>query len=240
MKSLLSVLSLVIGLSSFCQAQQPTAEEIIAGAKMSAILQQADLTGSMSNSRAKVNIALFLRNQDIQFQYWEGKDWKKFHMQMNDDKCRLLEMVNGKQQDFPTSRIAMPIAGTDLTFEDLAMRFFYWKKPVLEGVERVGTHNCWKIRLNNPGVGGAYQVMYVWVHQKYGAFMKIEGFNREGKILKRFEVTDVMSIKSATGASVYTLKQMNVSTLNPSNGRSVSLTKLIFEEPKMLAPKGPR
>jgi hypothetical protein len=33
---------------------------------------------------------------------------------------------------------------------------------------------------------------------------------------------------------------MNVSTLNPENGRALSQTKLIFDAPKSVAPKGPR
>lgn len=240
MKFLTPIISFALML--LCQAQQaPNAEQIIGGAKMVAALQQADLEGEMSRGRDKVSVALFLRNKDIQFQYWQSNAWQKFHLRMNDDVCELFEMINGKQAKFPLNRLASPIAGMDLSYEDLAMRFFYWKKPILEGSERVGVHNCWKIRLNNPGQGGAYQVMYVWVHQKYGAFMKIEGFNRQGQILKRFEVTDVMNIgKNAAGQEIYTLKQMNVSTMNPANGRTLSQTKLIFNKPALAAPGGPR
>lgn len=217
------------------------AEQIIGGAKMVAALQQADLEGTMSRDRDKVPVALFLRNKDIQFQYWQADAWQKFHLRMNDDLCELFEMIDDKQAKFPLSRLATPIAGMDLSYEDLAMRFFYWKNPVLEGAERVGVHNCWKIRLNNPGQGGAYQVMYVWVHQKYGAFMKIEGFDRQGKILKRFEVIEVMNIgKNAAGQEVYTLEQMNVSTMNPATGRVLSQTKLIFKKPAAAGLKGPR
>lgn len=242
MKRILSLLGVISLLSPAVQAQeQPSAEQIIAGTKMVAALQQADLTGTMTCGRNKVPVALFLRQKDIQFQVFEANAWKAFHMRLNDDSCQLFEMVNGKQKNFPAANIAKPIAGTDLSYEDLAMRFFYWKNPKLEGTERVGVHNCWKIRLNNPGQGGAYQVMYVWVHQKYGAFMKIEGFNRQGQILKRFEVTDVMNIgKDAKGVAIYTLKQMNVNTMNPTNGRVTSLTKVIFENPKNMGNKGPR
>jgi hypothetical protein len=188
--------------------EAPDARQIIGGAKMVAALQQADLEGTMSRGHNKVPVALFLRNKDIQFQYWQTDAWRKFHLRMNDDLCELFEMINDQQAKFPVSRLATPIAGMDLSYEDLAMRFFYWKNPVLEGAERVGVHNCWKIRLNNPGQGGAYQVMYVWVHQKYGAFMKIEGFNRQGQILKRFEVIEVMNIgKNPAGQEVYTLEQ---------------------------------
>ena len=240
MKTAICLLCSVLSVSA-CAQEAPNAEQIIGGAKMVASLQQADLEGNMTRDRTKVPVALFLRNHDIQFQYYENKAWQKFHLRMKDDVCDLFEMINNKESKFPINKLATPIAGTDLSYEDLAMRFFYWKKPILEGTERVGVHNCWKIRLNNPGQGGAYQVMYVWVHQKYGAFMKIEGFNRQGGILKRFEVSEVMSIgKNAQGVEIYTLKQMNVSTMNPTNSRAISQTKLIFNQPALVAPKGPR
>lgn len=240
MKRLIVLCAVVFSLLVRAQ-DAPDAEQIIGGAKMVAALQQADLEGTMSRGSDKVPVALFMRNKDIQFQYWQTNAWQKFHLRMNDDICELFEMINHKQANFPLSRLATPIAGMDVSYEDLAMRFFYWKKPVLEGSERVGVHNCWKIRLNNPGQGGAYQVMYVWVHQKYGAFMKIEGFNRQGQILKRFEVIEVMNIgKNSAGQEVYTLEQMNVSTMNPVNGRALSQTKLIFKKPAQIGPKGPR
>ncbi len=236
-----AVLALASGIPAYAQQAATNAEQIIGTAKMIAALQQSDLKGNMINGRTKIPVVLFLRQENIQFQVWEADKWKAFHLRMNDENCDLLEMIGNKQSKFPVAKIANPIAGTDLSYEDLAMRFFYWKKPILEGTERVGVHNCWKIRLNNPGQGGAYQVMYVWVHQKYGAFMKIEGFNRNGQILKRFEVTDVMNIgKDASGTDIYTLKQMNVKTMNPANGRAASETKLIFDKPETVAPKGRR
>jgi hypothetical protein len=236
-----AVVALASGIPAYAQQAAPNAEQIIGTAKMIAALQQSDLKGNMINVRTKIPVVLFLRQENIQCQVWEADKWKAFHLRMNDENCDLLEMIGNKQSKFPVAKIANPIAGTDLSYEDLAMRFFYWKKPILEGTERVGVHNCWKIRLNNPGQGGAYQVMYVWVHQKYGAFMKIEGFNRNGQILKRFEVTDVMNIgKDASGTDIYTLKQMNVKTMNPANGRAASETKLIFDKPQTVAPKGRR
>jgi hypothetical protein len=46
--------------------------------------------------------------------------------------------------------------------------------------------------------------------------------------------------KNPAGQEVYTLEQMNVSTMNPANGRVLSQTKLIFKKPISVGPKGPR
>jgi negative regulator of sigma E activity len=233
---------LTLAMLAPCKAQNPSARQILDGAKMVAALQQADLEGTMTKSRVSVPIGLFLREKNIQFQYSDGKKWSIFHMRMSDANCELFRMDGGKQVKFAEKQLAEPIMGTDLTYEDLSFRFFYWKDPTLEGEENVGVHGCYKLRINNPGVGGAYHVMYVWVHRKFGAFMKIEGFDKQGKPLKRFLVTDVMQIgKDPQGQAIYSLQQMNVSSLNPENGRVLSETKLLFNKPKNVkAPAGPR
>lgn len=233
-KIIIAALSLLT--FSHAQDAKPNAVQIIQTARMATALQQAELQGTLTNDQTKVPVALFLKGRDIQFQYFDSKNWVPFHLRLNDDSYDLFEIVGDKTIPFSEKKIATPIMNTDLTYEDLAMRFFYWKNPILEGEERVSSHNCYKIRLNNPGKSGAYSVIYVWVHTKFGAFMKIEGFDKQGKPLKRFVVDSVQNI----GGDVYTLEQMSVSTLNPNNGRELSRTKVVFEKPKVQKLKGPR
>jgi Outer membrane lipoprotein-sorting protein len=226
------LLAVFMFVSSLIHAEEaaPSAEQIISRAKMSAVLQQADLAGNLIKDRTKTPVTLFLRSNNIQMQVFEKNQWNGFHMRMEDAECDLFRVIDQKTVKFPTDQIAQPIANTDLTYEDLAMRFLYWPKPSLEGSERVGAYDCWKIRVNNPGQSGAYKVVYVWVHRKFGAFMKIEGFNRQGQKIKSFEVDSVQKIKVDT----YTLKQMTVNTINPTSNRIASQTKVVFDESKVL------
>lgn len=210
-----------------------SASQIIERARIGATLQSTDLSGQISKGRNKTPVTLFLRNQDIQFTTGAGKE--RFHMRLGDGKHELFEMDDkGKQGAFPKGKLSQSIAGSDLTYEDLSLRFFYWPNPKLEGEERVDIHNCWKIRLNNPGKSGDYAVMYVWIHKEYGAFMKIEGFDRQGKQLKQFTVDEVMKLPDGG----YTVKKVQVSSYK--DGRRSGVSSLEFDKPKKAGPQGLR
>ncbi len=229
-------------LVSSAHAQQPDANAILQGARISATLTQLDkaepLKGNLSKDGKKSPIALFLDGKNIQFQFNENNTWRVFHMRLADEKYDLFEMIDGKTQDFPAGKITQPIAGTDLTYEDLALRFFYWPNPKFEAQEDVGGQPCYKLRIDKPkGSPGKYEVVYIWVHTKFGAFMRIRGHDKNGGLVKEFQVEDVMKVAD----NVWTLRKMQVATCDPANGgRRVSITDVTFEAPKKLAPRGLR
>lgn len=110
-------------------AQQPDASQILEGARLSATLTKLDegLAGNLRKGSTNIPITLFLKGKDIQFQYAENKtDWRVFHMNIGDENFKMFEIVGGKNKDIPAEKIVQPIAGTDLTYEDLSLRFFYW------------------------------------------------------------------------------------------------------------------
>ena len=214
---------------------QVDAAAVVAAARMSAAEQQSDLSGSIRKGRTKTPLMLFLRGKNIQFQYQEGGKWEAFHIRLDDKKCELREIVDGKTKYFDSKKLVQPVAGTDLNYEDLALRFFYWPNPKYEGDERVNGQDCHKIRLNNPGRSGRYTVVYLWVHKKFGAFMRIRGHDRSGKLLKEFEVSSVMNI----GGGRYTLREMKVDTMNDA-GRVAGSTTVEFDKPKKADPGGLR
>ncbi len=211
---------------------KPDAAVIMAQARMSATLQQTDLHGVIRKDSARTKVSLFLRGQNIQFALDEGK--QRFHIRMGDEAASLLEMIDGKEVAFDRRKLVQPLAGSDLTYEDLAFRFFYWPRPVLEGTESVKGETCYKIRLNNPGEGGNYAVVYVWIHSKFGAFMQVRGHDKQGTLLKEFRVEEVMAI----GGGAYTLKKMRVNTMR--DGRVAGITYLEFDKPQKAGPQGLR
>jgi Outer membrane lipoprotein-sorting protein len=223
-------------------AQLPDANAILQGARLSATLVQLDKTapleGSLNKDGHKIPIALFLDGKNIQFQFKDNDGpYKIFHMRLADDKYDLFEVINGETKDFPAAKLVQPIAGTDLTYEDLALRFFYWPNPKIEGTEDVGGQPCYKLRINKPkGSAGRYEVVYVWVHTKFGAFMKIRGHDKTGGLVKEFQVEDIMKVAD----NVWTLRKMQVATHDSATGKRLSITKLTFDAPKKLQPRGLR
>ncbi len=219
------------------KAQAPDPERILEGARLSAALTELDgpLEGSLSHNGSKTPIAIFLKGKNIQFQFQEGGKWRVFHLRLNNEEYELFEIINGKTVDFPRKKLTESIAGTDLTYEDLALRFFYWPAPKLEGLEKIGTEDTYKLRLDKPaGAAGAYFAVYVWVHQKFGAFMKINGHGKNGEKLKEFKVEEVMKVSD----KVWTLQKMQVSSYK--GGRRVSITDMNLNKPSKGSLKGLR
>lgn len=234
-------IALALALCSHAAAQAPNAQQILEGARISATLTKLDegLNGNLHKGSSNVPITLFLKGKDIQFQFSENKSpWRVFHMRIGDEAFNLFEIVNGKTIEFAAAKIIEPIAGTDLTYEDLALRFFYWPNPQLEGTEDVGGQPCYKLRIDKPkGSSGRYEVVYVWVHTKFGAFMRIRGHDKNGGLVKEFQVEEVMPVAD----KVWTLRKMQVATCDPNNGgRRVSITDMTFDAPKKAGPKGVR
>ena len=232
----------ILSISSLpTQAQQPSASQILEGARLSATLTQLDegLTGNLQKKGGNIPVTLFLKGKDIQFQFSENKgQWRVFHMRMGDEAFNLFEITDGKTIEFPPEKIIQPIAATDLTYEDLALRFFYWPNPKLEGTEDVSGQPCYKLRIDKPkGSSGRYEVVYVWVHTKFGAFMRIRGHDKNGGLVKEFQVEDVMKVAD----NVWTLRKMQVATCDPTNGgKRISITDVTFDTPKKARPKGLR
>ena len=238
MKPLLLIFGVTVAFTcSSLRAQGPDPDRILEGARLSAALTKLDdgLKGHLANNGKKIPITIFLKGRDIQFQFMENNTWRVFHLRLNQDQYDLFEIIDGKTIDFPRNKLTESIADTDLTYEDLALRFFYWPYPKLEGIETIGAFDAYKLRLDKPAKDvGNYFSVYVWVHTKFGAFMKVHGHAKNGEILKEFLVEDVMKVSD----EVWTLHKMQVSSYK--NGRRSSITDMVLEKPAKEGLKGLR
>lgn len=223
-------------------AQAPDADAMIRHIRLSSTLTQMDLNGRIRKDGGgnKVPITMFVRDKNLQFHLGNGE---RFHIRMGDEKAELLTLDDaGKTSLFPVSKLATPIAGTDVTYEDLTLRFLYWPNAKLEGEEKAkdGT-DCYRIMLTNPGKEGAFAKVYVWVHKKYGAFWQVRAHDRAGKPIKEFLVNNVMQLPDGKN---YTIEQMRVNRLEAKGEEYVtkSITYIEFDKPEGggKAPKGLR
>ncbi len=214
----------VSALSTMSAYADAAAEKVLRGARFAATLQHQNLHGHMKKDGRKTPVTLFLRGENIQFQYKVGKTDYRFHMRLKQNQFDLLEIIGNKTRKFSNKKLAEKINNTDLSFEDLSMRFLYWQNSAIVGEEKISGQKCHKVRLINPDKSGDYRIVYAWVHQKYGALMRVVGYNAAGHPLKQFQVTDLMKV-----GKEYTLKRMRVDSLR---GNKVSgTTYLEFQKP---------
>jgi hypothetical protein len=203
------------------------AEKVLQGVRLASTLQHNDLNGNLRKKGKRIPIGLFLRGENIQFQYKHDNKWTVFHMRLKKNNFDLFEIIKGKNVKLPPGKLGEAIMNTDLTYEDLAFRFLYWPHSKIVGEETIKMQKCYKIRLVNPGKGGRYNIVYVWVHQKYNALMQVAGYDKDGRILKRFHVTELMKVPNGQ-----TLKKMNVESYDPAAGKVTGITYLEFNKPK--------
>lgn len=202
------------------------AEAILEKARYATTLQQQDLAGHLRKDGKKIPIRLYLRKENIQFQFYDGKVWQKFHMRLKEGGGELFEINNGKTTKFSSTRLSKPVMGTDLTYQDLAMSFLYWKNSEVVGTEKIKYQVCDQLRLINPGGQGNYTIVYASIHQKYGALMRVIGTNANNQVMKEFAIDKLMTVGKNK-----TLKTMKVQSFDPKTKKMTGATYLEFEKP---------
>ena len=112
---------------SFSQEAAPDAGQLLKRVRQGATLQEnKDVKGQIRRRSVKVPFSMSLRGNLIAFQYQLDNVWNRFDLKFKDRGQEILSWKDGKSGVLPVSQYAVPIAGTDVTYEDLSMRYLYW------------------------------------------------------------------------------------------------------------------
>ena len=130
-------------------------------------------------------------------------------------------MTGSETDKFAAANLKQRIRGTSVTYEDLAFKFLYWPNARVLGEENVRTRNCWKLQLRAPSRESQYSNLLLWIDKASGALMRMEGYNWDLRLAKRFEVVSAQKIDGR-----WFLKQMRVEELQPGTNHVQSRTYL--------------
>jgi Outer membrane lipoprotein-sorting protein len=134
----------------------------------------------------------------------------------------LLEAAHGDTEKVSPARYDKPVEGTDITYEDVSLKFLYWPVAKIDGSETVDGLNCWKLHLEPGGQPSAYAVVLLWVSKRTGDFLEGEGYDMAGKLVKRFKV--VSGQRDPNGG--WMLKKMRIETLAEGKGESITYLEI--------------
>ena len=225
---LLPALALFLGWSAL-RAQDPsdrTAEEIQRAVRGSYVQQDMSLNGKLRNDTTGVEAPFILSmplDNTIRFRF--ENPIQILNLDLKDKGFILREALKGSDRPVPKAKYSEKIRGTDITYEDVSMRFLYWPNPAKLEDEDVNHRNCWRLRLNNPDASGAYGVAYIWVDKGSGSLMQMHGFDRQGKLIKRYKVISGMKVRNG-----WMLKQMRIESVDPNTGKTIGRTYLELEK----------
>ena len=200
-------------------ASVPSANALLASVRMQQSQQQIDLQGQLRQEQTVVPFQL-IQNGPIVRYIFSNPD-ESLQLLLGENDSRLDEISRAGIEKVAPAQFDHKVRGTDVTYEDLALKFIYWRNAEVVGSENVRSRDCWKLRLRAPSKQSQYSNVLLWIDKGSGALMRMEGYDWNGKLSKKFEVVSAQKIEGR-----WFLKQMRIERLEPGTNRVASRTYL--------------
>jgi hypothetical protein len=200
-------------------AAPQSAQEILESVRMLESRQQLDLDGQLRQDDTVIPFHLTQNGSLIRYSFSDPDE--VVELRLSENGSRLDVVTDAGNENFPAEKLNEKIRGTGVTYEDLALKFLYWPGGRVLGDETVHARSCWKLQLAAPSRDSQYANVFLWVDKKSGALMRMEGYDSNGKLAKRFEVVSTQKIDNR-----WFLKQMRVDEMQPDTNKVQSRTYL--------------
>ena len=197
----------------------PSAQEILASVRMLETRQQIDLHGQLRDNETVIPFRLIQTGPIIRYSF--SNPAEQVQLRLGENSSRLDVVTDTGTEKLAASKLDQAIRGTGVTYEDLALQFLYWPNARVLGQENIRTRNCWKLQLRAPSRESQYSNVLLWIDKTSGALMRLEGYDWNGQLAKRFEVVSAQKIDNR-----WFLKQMRIEELQPGTKKVQSRTYL--------------
>jgi hypothetical protein len=191
------------------------ADEILKAARLTPTLRPATMRAQIRAEEKTSPLRLSLKDQVINYEFTDPE--QTISLKLNPEKTQLFEKKDGKIQPVSSTHLHDQVRDTGVSYQDLSLGFLYWPRPVLKGEESVKTRPCWKIDLQAPTDEPIYGVARVWIDKQSGAILRIEGYNKKGQLLRRFEIVSAQKLHD-----LWMLRQMRIERFTPANSSPIS------------------
>jgi hypothetical protein len=186
----------------------PSAKDILDSVRMIESRQQIDLQGQLRQDDVVIPFRLVQNGPLIRYTFTNPDE--TLELRLGENSSRLELVSDAGTEKVGASKLQEKIRGTILMYGDLAFKFLYWPTARVLGEENVRTRKCWKLQLRAPSRESSYSNVLLWVDKASGALMRMEGYDWNAQLIKRFEVVSAQKIEGR-----WFLKQMRVEQLQP-------------------------
>jgi len=197
----------------------PSAKDILASVRMIESKQQLDLQGQLRQNDVVIPFQLVQDGPLIRYSFTNPDE--VLELRLGDNSSRLDLVSDTGTEKFTASKLNQKIRGTSVTYEDLAFKFLYWPTARVLGEENVRTRKCWKLQVRAPSRESQYSNVLLWIDKASGALMRMEGYDWNAQLAKRFEVVSAQKIEGR-----WFLKQMRVEEFQPGTSHVEARTYL--------------
>jgi hypothetical protein len=213
------VIGFALGTVSIFAEQTPSAKEILSSVRMIESKQQLDLKGQLRQNEIVIPFQLVQNGPVIRYSFTNPDE--VLQLRLGENSSRLDVVSDAGTEKFAGSKLNERIRGTSVTYEDLAFKFLYWPTARVLGEENVRTRKCWKLQLRAPSGESQYSNVLLWIDKASGALMRMEGYDSNLQLAKRFEVVSAQKIEKR-----WFLKQMRIEELQPGTSHVQTRTYL--------------
>jgi len=164
----------------------PSAKDILDSVRMIESRQQIDLQGQLRQDDIVIPFRLMQNGPLIRYTFTDPDE--TLELRIGENSSRLELVSDAGTEKVGASKLQEKIRGTIVLYGDLAFKFLYWPTARVLGEENVRTRKCWKLQLRAPSRESPYSNVLLWVDKASGALMRMEGYDWDAKLIKRFEV----------------------------------------------------
>lgn len=213
------VIGLIALAGSSWGAEFPAARDILESVRLQQTQQQLELQGQLRENEKIIPFRLTQTGPVIRYRFSNPDE--TLQLRLGDNDSRLEEVTQAGTEKVTAAQFDRKVRGTGVSYEDLALKFLYWPEARVTGENSIRTRNCWKLELKAPSRQSQYATIWLWVDKSGGALMRMEGYDWEGKLAKRFEVISAQKIEGR-----WFLKQMRIEEFAPATGKVQTRTYL--------------
>ncbi len=216
-KTVICLLALVA--ASTLAAPFPAATEILESVRLRQVQQELTLEGELREGPTVVPFRLTQTGPIIRYSF--TKPDEALQLRLGDAESRLEEVTKSGVEKVAPAQFDHKVRGTSVTYEDLALRFLYWQTGKVTGENMIRTVDCWKLEMKAPSRQSQYSNVWLWVGKENGALMKMEAYDWNAKLAKRFEVVSGQKIDGR-----WFLKELRIEEMDPAGGKVKTRTYL--------------
>lgn len=202
----------------------PDASAILRTVRVAQTAQERTLNGRLRTGAKAIPFKLSMAANTVR---WDFSDPPQtLLLRLGDKDARLEEIGKGGSQKVAAARFDDKVRDSDISYEDLSMRFLYWPNAKVEGEQTMLLQKCWIVRVEPPGKGNSqYGAVKLWISRNNGALLQAEAFGHDGRLARRFKVIS----GHALGDGLWILKQMRIEAPTTIGGRAQDRTPTYIE-----------
>jgi len=212
------LLAVLLAAALPASGSEPDAAEILRAARVNPLGNPIRLDARLRSGTSAVGFRIVV---DGAVRYQFDNPPQEIILELGDEGSRLSERLGGKEAPVKPARYDDRIRGSGLSYEDIALKFLYWDHPKIIGEETVSTRKAWKIEVQAPRGTSQYGVARLWIDKENGALLRVEGYDPDGRLARRFEVRSAQKLDGQ-----WMLKQMRIETFDPASKKITGRTYL--------------